>query len=158
MPQVQLPLFPSGTTHITPELAFQMREDQVVYFNGYLPVFTHPTNDLASFRLFTTQLIVNGSASQGDIVKAFGVPITTVKRCCKRYRERGAGAFFNPAERRQGHRLTDQMLAQAQGLLDQEFTVPQISRQLDILSSTLHKAIDDGRLKQVKKKYPFHPI
>jgi len=158
MPQVQLPLFPSGTTHITPELAFQRREDQVVYFNGYLPVFTHPTNDLASFRLFTTQLIVNGAASQGDIVKAFGIPITTVKRCCKRYRERGAGAFFKPVERRQGHRLTVELLAQAQSLLDQERSVPQISRQLNILASTLHKAIDDGRLKQIKKKHPVHPI
>ena len=152
MPQVQLPLFPHGTTAITPELAFQRREDQVVYFNGHLPVFTHETNDLASFRLFTTQLIVNGTASQGDIVKAFGVPITTVKRCCKRYRQRGAAAFFNPPERRQGHRLNAQRLAQAQSFLDQEASVPEISRQLDILTSTLHKAIDDGRLKQIKKK------
>lgn len=157
MPQVQLPLFPHGTTPITPELAFQRREDQVVYFNGHLPVFTHETKDLASFRLFTTQLIVNGTASQGDIVKAFGVPITTVKRCCKRYRERGAAAFFNPAERRQGRRLTDALLAQAQALLDQGTRVPEISRQLHILASTLHKAIDAGRLKQLKKKAPRLP-
>ena len=152
MPQVQLPLFPHGTTAITPELAFERRDEQVVYFNGHLPVFTHEAKDLASFRLFTTQLIVNGTASQGDIVKAFGVPITTVKRCCKRYRERGAAAFFQPPDRREGHRLNAQRLAQAQGLLEQQFGVPEISRQLDILTSTLHKAIDDGRLKQIKKK------
>jgi len=157
MPQVQLPIFPHGTTAITPELAFARRADQVVYFNGHLPVFTHETMDLASFRLFTTQLIVNGTASQGDIVKAFGVPITTVKRCCKRYRKRGAAAFFNPPERREGRRLTDPLLAQAQALLDQGTGVPEISRQLSILSSTLHKAIDDGRLKQIKKKRPRNP-
>jgi transposase len=152
MPQVQLPIFPAGTTHITPELAFERRGEQVVYFNGHLPVFTHETKDLASFRLFTTQLIVNGTASQGDIVKAFGVPITTVKRCCKRYRQRGAGAFFKPAERREGSKLDAQRLAQAQALLDEGASVPRISLQLDILPSTLHKAIDDGRLKQIKKK------
>lgn len=152
MPQVQLPLFPDGSTPITTELAFERRGEQVVYFNGHLPVFTHGTKDLASFRLFTTQLIVNGTASQGEIVKAFGVPITTVKRCCKRYRERGAEAFFKPVERREGRRLDSQRLAQAQALLMEGVGVPEISRQLGLLATTLHKAIDDGRLKQIKKK------
>jgi hypothetical protein len=105
MPQVQMPLFPQGTMLITEELAFARQGDQVVYFNGHLPVFTHAASDLASFRLFTTQLIINGTASQGDIVRAFGVPITTVKRCCKRYRERGAAAFYQPAQRREGRRF-----------------------------------------------------
>lgn len=153
MPQVQLPLFPHGTTAITPELAFARRAEPVVYFNGPLPVFTHEAKDLASFRLFTTQRIVHGTASQGDIVKAFGVPITTVKRCCKRDRERGAAAFFQSPDRRAGHRLNAQRLAQAQGLLEQQFGVPEISRPLDILTSTLHQAIDAGRLKQIKKKH-----
>jgi len=153
MPQLQLPVFPAGTTAITPELAFERREDEVVYFNGHLPVFTHRTEDLASFRFFTTQLIVNGTASQGEIVKAFGVPLTTVKRCCRLYRERGAGAFFKPPARRQGHRLTPERLAQAQSLLEEGQEVPAISAQLNLLPSTLHKAIDDGRLKQFKKKW-----
>ncbi len=50
---------------ITPELAFERRGEQVVYFNGHLPVYTHEAKDLASFRFMTTQLIVNGTASQG---------------------------------------------------------------------------------------------
>ncbi len=152
MPQLQLPVFPAGTTAINEEIAFERRADQVVYFNGHLPVFTHTTEDVASFRFFTTQLIVNSTASQGEIVKAFGVPLTTVKRCCRLYRERGASAFFKPPARRQGHRLTPEKLAEAQALLDQGQTVPAISAQLGILTSTLHKAIDDGRLKQFKKK------
>ena len=152
MPQVQLPLFPVGTTEITPELAFERRVEEVVYFNGHLPVFTHPVADLASFRFFTTQLIVNGTATQGQIVKAFGVPLTTVKRCCRQYRKGGASVFFKPPARRQGHRLTPERLAQAQALLDQGQKVPEISTQLNILSSTLHKALDDGRLKRSKKK------
>jgi transposase len=152
MPQVQLPLFADGTTAITPELAFARRDQQVVYFNGHLPVFSHPVEDLASFRFFTTQLIVNGTATQGQIVQAFGVPLTTVKRCCHQYRKGGASAFFKPPARRQRHRLTPERLAQAQALLDEGQSVPAISRQLHILASTLHKAIDDGRLKQIKKK------
>src|SRR5208283_2868532 len=90
--------------------------------------------------------------TQGQIVQAFGVPLTTVKRCCRQYRKGGASAFFKPAARRQGHRLTPERLAQAQALLDAGQSVPAISAQLNILASTLHKAIDHDRLKQFKKK------
>ncbi len=130
MPQVQLLLFPVGTTAITAELAFERRDEHVVFFNGHLPVFTHRTEDLASFRFFTAQLIVNCTATQGQIVQTSGVPISTVKRYCRLYRQRGARAFFAPAARREGSRLTVERLAQAQRLLGQGQRVPQISAQL----------------------------
>jgi transposase len=152
MPQVQLPIFPHGTTHINTELAFQRQADQIVYLNGHLPVFTHGASDLASFRLFTTQLIINGTASYGQIAKAFGVPLRTLKRYSQRYRERGAEVFFKPGEKRHGHRLTPERLAQVQELLEEGLGVPQISQQLGVLSTTLHKAIDSGRLRVSKKK------
>ena len=100
----------------------------------------------------TSILIINGLATQGQIVKAFGVPMTTVKRYCRHYRKRGISGFFNPAVRTGGHRLTPELLIQVQSLLDQGQSVPKISKLLGILCSTLHKAIDDGRLKQIKKK------
>lgn len=137
---------------ITPELAFERRDERVVYLNGHLPVYTHEVKDLTSFRFITTQLIINGTASQGEIARAFGVPLRTVKRCVKRYRGAGAEVFFRPPTKRQGHRLTAERLAQAQGLLDQGCSVPEISAQMGVLASTLHKAIDYGRLKQIKKK------
>lgn len=152
MPQAQLPIFPEGTSLINSELGFERRGKQVVYFNGHLPVFTHEAEDLASFRFFTTQLIVNGTASQSEIVKAFGVPLRTVKRYCQKYRREGAAGFFKPAKRRQGHRLTPERLVEVQGMLDQAMSVPEISLQTGLLASTLHKAIDHGRLKQIKKK------
>src|SRR6476620_3571857 len=75
MPQVQLPIFPAGSVEINRELACRVEGEQVVYFNGHLPVFAHAKSDLASFRLFTSQLIVQGSATQGHVAKAFGVPL-----------------------------------------------------------------------------------
>jgi len=152
MAQVQLPLFPSGTTAITPELAFERRDNQVVYYNGHLPVFTHELGDLSSFRMFTSQLIINGTASQGQIARAFGVPLVTVKRGVKRYRQGGAKLFFSPAAKRVGHRLTSERLERAQQLLDEGESVPEIGRQLGVLPNTLHKAIDHGRLRQALKK------
>lgn len=93
MPQVQLPIFPAGSVEINRDLACRTEEDRVVYYNGHLPVFMHAKNDLASFRLFTSQLIIQGSATQGDIAKAFGVPLVAIKRASKLYRNRGAEQF-----------------------------------------------------------------
>jgi hypothetical protein len=84
MPQVQLPIFPAGSVEINRALACRVEGDQVVYFNGHLPVFTHAKKDLASFRHFSSQL-VQGSATQGDVAKAFGVPLVAIKRATKLY-------------------------------------------------------------------------
>jgi len=66
------------------------------YFNGHLPVFSHPVDDIASFRFFTSQLISNGNASQGEIVRAFGVPLVTVKRSFKKTPRRGSRRLLSP--------------------------------------------------------------
>jgi transposase len=137
---------------ITPELGFERQGQQVVYLNGHLPVFTHEVNDLASFRLFTSQLIANGTATQSQIAKAFGVPLITVKRYCCLFREQGVAAFFRSPARRRGHRLTPERLEEVAGLLDQGLSIPEISKQTGLLATTLHKAIKQGRLKGVKKK------
>ena len=60
MPQVQLPIFPAGVTHINSEVAFEERDGKVYYFNGHLPVFVHQKSALANFWLFSTQLVING--------------------------------------------------------------------------------------------------
>src|SRR4030081_3566190 len=68
MPQVQLPIFPAGVTHINSEVAFEERDGKVYYFNGHLPVFVHEKSALATFRLFSTQLVINGNATgSGDL-------------------------------------------------------------------------------------------
>jgi len=140
MPQVQLPIFPAGSVEINRELACRVEGEQVVYFNGHLPVFAHAKSDLASFRLFTSQLIVQGSATQGHVARAFGVPLVAIKRATKLYRERGPAGFFVSGPRREGS-----------ALLVQGHPLPVVSAQTGVLSDTLRKAIKAGRLPAVKK-------
>jgi len=152
MPQLQLPTFPEGATEITPELAVQKQDGTVFYLYGHLPVFQHAEQDLKSFRMFTSQLITNGTVKQKDIVRAFGVPLITVKRSAKLYRERGPEGFFQPKVRTQpGRVLKGEMLQRAQQLLEEGHSVPEVSRELGVLANTLHKAIRAGRLPAVKK-------
>src|SRR6266481_7187812 len=86
MPQLQLPIFSPEVTSLTEDVAFQREDGKVVYFHGLLPVFQHDEKDLKSFRMFTSQLIANGTVRQRDIVRAFGVPLGTVKRYMKVHR------------------------------------------------------------------------
>ena len=151
MPQIQLPVFPNGSVEINSGLACRSEGDQVVYYNGHLPVFTHSKDDLASFRLFTAQLIVQGSATQGDIHRAFGVPLVAIKRSTKLYRERSAAGFFAPKARREGTKLNAEKLEQARGLLSQGAGLAAVSRETGVLVDTLRKAIQAGRLPAVKK-------
>jgi hypothetical protein len=151
MPQLQLPIFPEGATPITGELAFDRREGKVTYFNGHLPVFQHAEDDLAAFRLFTSQLVVNGTAGQSDIVRAFRVPLATVKRYVKRLRNGGAKSFFVTPRQRSASVLKGEVKEQAQALLDADHSVPEVAAQLKVLPNTLHKAIRAGRLRQRKK-------
>ena len=151
MPQVQLPIFPAGSVEINRELACRVEEERVVYFNGQLPVFAHAKDDLASFRLFTSQLIVQGSATQGHAARAFGVPLVAIKRATKLYRERGPAGFFVSRPRREGSKLNAEKLEQARALLAQGHALPVVSAQTGVLSDTLRKAIKAGRLPAVKK-------
>jgi transposase-like protein len=96
MAQAQLPFFPDGTTDINTNLAFEKRDDRVTYFYGHLPVFQHSADDKKTFRLITSQLYVNGNATQAELCRAFGVTLISLKRSVKLYREKGAAGFYAP--------------------------------------------------------------
>lgn len=153
MPQMQLPFFPEGVTHITPRLAFRTEGGRVVYFNGDMPVFVHEETDVASFRMITAQFCVNGNATQADIARAFGVAKISLKRAVKRYRAEGPRGFYVPRKGRGPAVLTPAVLAEAQQLLDEGLDPPTVAERLGVKPDTLSKAVRAGRLHQpVKKK------
>src|SRR5438034_10035845 len=100
MPQRQLPIFPAGVTEINNSIAVQKEAGQGVYIHGHLPVFHHDEDDVGSFRMLTSQMIVNGTVKPKEIVKAIGVPSITVKRYVKVFRENGAKGFYENRQRR----------------------------------------------------------
>lgn len=153
MPQMQLPIFPAGVTEINNRIAVEAREGRVCYIHGHLPVFQHEEKDVRSFRMFTSQMIVNGTVKPKEIVQSFGVPMITVKRYVKVYRERGAEGFYKPAPRHSSASvLKGEVLERAQQRLDQGRSVPEVARELNVLGNTLHKAIRAGRLRRPQKK------
>lgn len=150
MPQMLLPIFPYESTSINPLLGFMRKDDMVYYFNGMMPIFSHPVTDLNSFRLITSQLVVNQVASQRDIMEAFGVSKISVKRYVKIYRQEGADGFFKPRKGRGCNVLTKQVLLKIQGYLNEGRSVSSICKEMGLKSDTVNKAIRDSRLHRVQ--------
>lgn len=152
MPQLHLPLFPQGVTKVTESLAFKREADGITYYHGSLPVFIHAADDLASFRMITSQFCVSGHVKQAQIVRVFGIPLVTVKRAIKRYREQGPRGFYIERKRRGAAVLTEAVLAEAQRLLSEGISVAEVADRLALKQDTLSKAVRAGRLHVVKKK------
>lgn len=157
MPQIQLPFFPEGITHITPLLAFRVEDDRVLYFNGNMPVFIHERGDLATFRMITAQFCVNGNAKQAEIAKVFGLAKVTVKRAVKLYRQQGPKGFYAPRNRRGAAVLTPAVLAEAQAWFDEGWETSEVAERLGIKPDTLSKAVRAGRLRKGAKKKTSFP-
>ena len=149
---MQLPVFPAGVTEINSRIAVQKAAGVVWYIHGHLPVFQHEEQDVRSFRMFTSQMIAGGTAKPKEIVKAFGVPMVTVKRYVKVYREHGAKGFYEAKPRHSSASvLKGEVVEEAQQLLDEGWSVPEVAGELKVLGNTLHKAIRAGRLRSQKK-------
>ena len=149
---MQLPVFPGGVTEINSRIAVQQEAGVVWYIHGHLPVFQHKEQDVRSFRMFTSQMIAGGTVKPKEIAKAFGVPMVTVKRYVKLYREHGAKGFYEAKPRHSSASvLKGEVVKQAQQLLDEGRSVPEVAGELKVLGNTLHKAIRAGRLRGQKK-------
>jgi hypothetical protein len=152
MPQLQLPIFAKGVTNITSELGYEKRNGRVTYFNGAMPVFSHADDDVATFRMITSQFCVNGNCTQPDIVRAFGVPLSTVKRYCALYRTKGVPGFYAPRVLRGAAVLTESVVREAQERLDEGQEPSQVAEALGIKPDTFQKAVRAGKLHARKKK------
>lgn len=152
MPQTLLPIFPAEATPINDLISFCKRDGAVYYFHGCLPVFTHAESDLKSFRMYTSQLVVNGTCTQAELVRAFGISSISMKRHVKKLRAGGSQAFFGARRKRKPRVLTPEALQQAQELLAQGKPRSAVAKALGIKPDTLSKAVRAGRLVEAKKK------
>ncbi len=149
MPQLLIPVFPDGVTEINELLAFKKENERVYYFHGHmLPVFSHHIDDIKSFKLIISQFYTNGYAKQSELIKAFGVSKIFVKRAVKVYKEEGAGGFFKSRKKteRKNTLLTDEIIEEVQGNLDNGIEIVDIAKKMNLKADTLRKAIKSGRL------------
>jgi len=152
MPQMLLPIFPDEIKLINSLIGFVKKNNYVYYFNGQMPIFHHPVDDLDSFKMFVSQLYICGNASQADIVRAFGISNSSIKRWVKKYKKGGAAAFYIKNLHRTARVLTPPKIDEIQSLLDSEEEVDDISEQTGVKKDTILKAIYQKKLHKPKKK------
>jgi len=159
MPQMQLPIFPTGLTPINNLIGFEKREGRVYYFHGILPVFSHEEDDIESFRFITSQLVVSGNVKQIEISKAFGIAYINVKRNVKTLRKNGPKGFFKKRKGKSAHVLTSDKIKKAQKLLYKGSNASEVGQKINVKASTIRKAIQKGRLfrKGIEKKDEKEP-
>ena len=152
MPQLHLPMFPAGVTPITDELAFERQDGKIAYFNGQIAVFVHAEDDVATFRMITSQFCAHGHARQCDIIRAFGVTSISVERAVKLYRERGAKGFYAPRATRGSAVLTAGVVAEIESLLVEGESLGEVAQKLGLKLDTLRKAVSAARIRPIAKK------
>jgi transposase len=153
MPQLQLPIFPAGVTEINTQIAVQQQGSTVFCIHGHLAVFRHEEPEVRSFRMIASQMIATGTVKSREIAATFGVPAATVKRYGKLYRDQGVRGFYETKPRHSSASvLKGEVLEQAQRLLDEGRSIPEVAGELSVLANTLHKAVRAGRLRAVQKK------
>ena len=147
MPQTCLPIFPEGSVDITPDLAFVCRDEVVTYFYGNLPVYRHDVDDRASFRMITAQFCVTSGIPQSAIARAFGIPIISVKRAVKKFRESGAEGFYRKRNSPKPRVLTADVISHIEKLLNEGDLVSVICEKLGLKKDTVQKAIRHNRIR-----------
>lgn len=151
MSQAILPLIPDGATPITDKLSVIKKDSRWIYFHGWDPIFSHGEDEIETFRMFTAQLICHGVCRNKDIVRAFAVSSRSVIRSVKKYREGGHHAFYAKRKQRGGTVITEEVKEKAHVLFLQGLTRQEVANELDIPNDTLRKAINDGRVIEMKK-------
>lgn len=155
MPQILLPIFPKGVTHINSLVAFQLEEDIVYYFNGMMPIFQHDKNDVQTFKMIISQFYVTGIVKQSEIQRAFGVSPIMIKRAVQVYRTEGVAGFYKEKKGGGPRVLKPMVIQEIENRLEQGEDLKKIVNELGLKLDTIQRAIKSGIIK--KKHRKWHP-
>jgi transposase len=147
--QMQLPIFPQTTKLINSNVGLFERDDFVYYLHNGSPIYCHEKNDLNSYRFIIANLVVTGLCSPIDLARALGVSNRNMQRYAKTLREKGTDWFFNKEEKRgDAHKLTDEMLSEAQKLISKFYSVVDVARLFGVTEGALRYHIKKGTIKK----------
>jgi hypothetical protein len=147
--QMQLPIFPQTTKLINSNVGLFERDDFVYYLHNGSPIYCHEKNDLNSYRYIIANLVVTGLCTPIDLARTLGVSNRNMQRYAKTLREKGTDWFFNKEENRgDAHKLTDEMLAEAQKLISKFYSVVDVARLLGVTEGALRYHIKKGTIKK----------
>ena len=147
--QLFLPLFPRETKMISSCLGVYENDGIVQYIANGLPVYSHVSEDLQSFRFITSNFINQGLCKATEVARCFGISIDTVNRYLSKLRTEGEVAFFSK-EKRKGycHKIRGKVLTDIQKRLDEGDSVNSIAKGEGLSEGSIRYALKQGYLKK----------
>ncbi len=153
-----LPLFPKDTRMISKCLGVYEKDSLVQYIANGLPIYSHGSEDLQSFRFITSNFIKEGLCKATEVSRCFGIPVDSVKRQVTRLRQEGEPAFFS-GENRKGycHKIRGSVLESIQKKLDKGQSVNSIAKEEGLAEGSIRYSIRQGYLKKNQISNPHQP-
>lgn len=147
--QLCLPIFPAKTKMISSCLGVYENDDIVQYIANGLPIYSHTSEDIQSFRFITSNFINQGLCQATEVARCFGISVDTVTRYLSKLRTEGEAAFFS-GEKRKGycHKIRGKVLTSIQKKLDEQQSVNSIATGEDLSEGSIRYAIKQGYLKK----------
>ncbi|MEO6000711.1 MAG: hypothetical protein ABIN89_27935 [Chitinophagaceae bacterium] len=147
--QLQLPLFPSGSTLISDCLGVYEKGGLIQYIVNGLPVYAHPKDDLKAFRYITSNFINQGLCRKTEIERCFQVSEDSVQRAYKKFIEKGETGFFgDDARKGTAYKITGECRLRIQSKLDKNQSVNSIAKEEGVRESAIRYGIKQGYLKK----------
>jgi len=150
--QIELPFFPDHTKYINSTLGLFERDGYVYYLHNGSPIYCHAKEDRNSYRFIVGNLIHNKLCTISEFHETLGEARKNIERYAKTFREKGAEHFFFRKETRgQCYKITDSLMSEIQGKLDDGISQYRISKEYGISESAIRYHLKTGRLTLKKK-------
>jgi predicted transcriptional regulator len=121
----------------------------VQYIANGLPIYSHDSEDVQSFRFITSNFIKQGLCKSSEVSRCFCISVDSVKRYLNKLHKEGESAFFSE-EKRKGycHKIRGSVLERIQKKLDKGRSVNSIAKEEGLTEGSIRYSIKQGYLKK----------
>jgi len=145
--QMQLPIFPPETNLINDSAGVFEKDGFAYYLHNYSSMFCHAKGDMNNYRYITGNIVNTGLCSPIEMSRALGVSNRNIQRYAKALREKGSDWFFNRSDNRGScHKVSDEILKQAQKMIDDFYSVNDVAKILGVTEGALRYHIKKGMI------------
>jgi len=146
--QSRLPLHPAEAIEINDTVSVLDDGKTVAYFAAGIPVFTHAREDLIGRRVAVAQIIALNLGTPTELSVGLRVGRTTLYRQQQRFKSHGVEGLADEKHGPKGpHKHTEQLISQAQGLLDEGKSNRAVAEEVGVSEGTIRHAVRRGWLR-----------
>jgi hypothetical protein len=149
--QTRLALPVPEAIEVNDTVSFHDDGQSVTYFAAGVPLFTHNHGDVVGQRVAMTQLLALQLAKPTQLSSALGLGRTTLWRQQLRFEAQGVEGLADEKHGPKGpHKLKEERLSRAQGLLDEGKSNYEVARLIGVTEGAIRHAKRTGGLRGVQ--------